>query len=191
MLQGVHYARAQTFGRMKGTLLRHRTRASMRSFDWGPLPNAPLVLLDGPYSAPAQTWEVCCHHHAPAVHLIVDWPWLVVGIMYLAPVGMGECFIHHHPSMTTDIFVSLTPDKLQLDSLQLYVSSLMQRFSCVSLPPSLPAPLPHRYMQSEGSTRIQSRFIHRCTSISNICFQQTFVLIRIEARGGAWVLAGL
>mmetsp|Transcript_19749 Transcript_19749/g.59648 ORF Transcript_19749/g.59648 Transcript_19749/m.59648 type:complete len:932 (-) Transcript_19749:862-3657(-) len=55
--EGVHYARAQTFGRMKGTLLRHRTRASMRSFDWGPLPNAPLVLLDGPYSAPAQTWE--------------------------------------------------------------------------------------------------------------------------------------
>ena len=27
--------------------------------DWLPMPEAPRVLLDGPYAAPAQRWEVC------------------------------------------------------------------------------------------------------------------------------------
>jgi hypothetical protein len=40
------------------TLQRRRTRASLRACNWDPLPNAPLVLLDGPYAAPAMRWEV-------------------------------------------------------------------------------------------------------------------------------------
>mmetsp|Transcript_19750 Transcript_19750/g.59654 ORF Transcript_19750/g.59654 Transcript_19750/m.59654 type:complete len:963 (-) Transcript_19750:862-3750(-) len=54
---------ATTFGPgaqpgMEPTLHRRRTRASLRSFEWGPLPdNPPRVLLDGPYAAPAQHWE--------------------------------------------------------------------------------------------------------------------------------------
>ena len=45
------------------TLQRRRTRASLRACNWDPLPSAPLVLLDGPYAAPAMRWEVrqqCC-----------------------------------------------------------------------------------------------------------------------------------
>ena len=40
------------------TLQRRRTRASLRACNWDPLPSAPLVLLDGPYAAPAMRWEV-------------------------------------------------------------------------------------------------------------------------------------
>jgi hypothetical protein len=40
------------------TLQRRRTRASLRACSWDPLPSAPLVLLDGPYAAPAMRWEV-------------------------------------------------------------------------------------------------------------------------------------
>jgi hypothetical protein len=44
-------------------LHRRRTRASLRACNWDPLPHAPLVLLDGPYSAPAMRWEVCILQH--------------------------------------------------------------------------------------------------------------------------------
>jgi hypothetical protein len=27
--------------------------------DWRPMPGSPTVLVDGPYSAPAQNWKVC------------------------------------------------------------------------------------------------------------------------------------
>jgi respiratory burst oxidase len=42
---------------LEPTLQRRRTRASLRACNWDPLPNAPLVLLDGPYNAPALHWE--------------------------------------------------------------------------------------------------------------------------------------
>lgn len=43
---------------LEPTLQRRRTRASLRACNWDPLPDAPLVLLDGPYNAPALHWEV-------------------------------------------------------------------------------------------------------------------------------------
>ena len=35
--------------------------------DWMPMPEAPRVLLDGPYAAPAQRWEVCIVHAIPYI----------------------------------------------------------------------------------------------------------------------------
>jgi hypothetical protein len=48
------------------TLQRRRTRASLRACNWDPLPSAPLVLLDGPYAAPAMRWEVRSLHFVTA-----------------------------------------------------------------------------------------------------------------------------